>query len=80
VPKEQCLDLEEQLRQAITKTGLSLHEIGRRSGVAAPIVSRFMRADRSLTLPVVARLCRALGLRLCAAAETAPAPKKGKGK
>jgi transcriptional regulator with XRE-family HTH domain len=73
------VDLEEQLRQAIKKTGLSLHEIGRRAGVAAPIVSRFMRADRSLTLPIASRLCQALGLRLTEAAE-APAPKKGRGK
>jgi len=57
--------LEEQLREALRKTGLSHHELARRSGVSQPVLSRFLNGQRSLTLPVAAKLCRALGLRLC---------------
>lgn len=69
--KEPFADLEEQLREALRKTGLSHHELGRRSGVSQPILSRFLSGERSLTLPIAAKVCRALGLRLCPVEEDA---------
>src|SRR5262245_47218389 len=57
--------LAKQLRQAIRDSGLSLYELAKRSGVAAPTLSRFMRNERTLTLPVVSRICDTLGLHLC---------------
>jgi plasmid maintenance system antidote protein VapI len=80
--KKQLADLEEQLRDALVQTGLSMNELARRSGVSQPILSRFVRGDRSLTLPVAARLCSMLGLRLCAEEKPAqaPTPKKRKKK
>jgi transcriptional regulator with XRE-family HTH domain len=82
VTKEQKADLERQLREALGKTGLSLNEIGRRSGVSQPVLSRFMRGERTLTLPVASKLCQMLGLRLCedegAGQAEVPPAKKGR--
>jgi len=77
--QKKSADVEEQLRAALVETGLSMNEIARRSGVSQPTLSRFLRGERSLTLPVAARLCAMLGLRLCTEerpAEAAPAAKK----
>lgn len=71
---EQMADLVDQLRQAIQKSGLTLNEIERRCGVSHAALSRFMRGERSLTLPVVAKLCQVLGLRLCAEDKPAESP------
>jgi transcriptional regulator with XRE-family HTH domain len=63
---KQGSDLAVQLRQAITDSGLSLNEMERRSKVNHAVLSRFMRGQRTLTLPIASRLCGALGLRLAA--------------
>src|SRR5262245_66145994 len=55
--KAQPLPLVAQLRQAIRDSGLSLHELGRRTGVSQGQLSRFLRGDRTLTLPAAARVC-----------------------
>jgi transcriptional regulator with XRE-family HTH domain len=54
-----------QLQDAIRASGLSLQELGRRAGVSQGQLSRFLRGDRTLTLPAAARLCLyfRLGLR-----------------
>jgi plasmid maintenance system antidote protein VapI len=57
-------DLADQLRQAIADCGLSLNALGRVSGVHQAQLSRFLRAERTLTLPAAARLCAYLGLQL----------------
>jgi transcriptional regulator with XRE-family HTH domain len=59
------LPLVAQLRQAIRESGLSLNEIGRRTGVSQGQLSRFLRGDRTLTLPAAARVCVYFGLELC---------------
>lgn len=56
-----------QLRKAVADSGLSISELGRQSGVAVAILSRFMRNERTLTLPVASKLCEALGLKLAPA-------------
>jgi transcriptional regulator with XRE-family HTH domain len=55
----------EQLRAAIVESGLSLQELGRSAGVAASVLSRFVRGERTLKLATVDRLCVALGYGLC---------------
>ena len=60
------LPLVAQLRQAIRDSGLSLNEIGRRAGVSEGQLSRFLRGDRTLTLPAAAKVCLYFGLELCA--------------
>jgi transcriptional regulator with XRE-family HTH domain len=54
-----------QLRDVIRASGLSLNELGRRTGVSEGQLSRFLRGDRTLTLPAAARVCQYLGMELC---------------
>jgi transcriptional regulator with XRE-family HTH domain len=54
-----------QLQQAIRDSNLSLNELGRRTGVSQGQLSRFMRGDRTLTLPAAGRVCDYFGLELC---------------
>jgi DNA-binding phage protein len=54
-----------QLRQAIRDSKLSLNELGRRTGVSQGQLSRFLRGDRTLTLPAAASVCDYFGLELC---------------
>lgn len=53
-----------QLKRAIQDSGLALAEIARRSGVDHSRLSRFVRGERTLTLPAAAKVCEILGLRL----------------
>jgi transcriptional regulator with XRE-family HTH domain len=56
--------MEEHLKTFIRESGESLNQLGKRSGVGADQLSRFMRGKRTLTLPVVSRLFEALNLRV----------------
>jgi transcriptional regulator with XRE-family HTH domain len=57
-------NLEEQLRQAIRASGLSLTQLGHTTGVDSGRLSRFMRGERDLTLAATTKLCEALDLQL----------------
>jgi transcriptional regulator with XRE-family HTH domain len=63
--KQQPLPVVYQLQNAIRTSGLSLNELGRRIGVSEGQLSRFLRGDRTLTLPAAARVCQYFGLELC---------------
>jgi transcriptional regulator with XRE-family HTH domain len=52
------------LRQAILDSGISLNQLGQRTGIHHSRLSRFVREERDLTLAAVDRLCEVLGLRL----------------
>lgn len=58
------LPLVDELQQAIRESGLSLNQIGKQTGVSEAQLSRFVRGQRTLTLPAAAKLCVFLGLRL----------------
>jgi transcriptional regulator with XRE-family HTH domain len=60
-------EMVETIRRAVAECGLSLNELGRRTDVNQAQLSRFMRGERTLTLPAAARVCAALGLRLTSA-------------
>jgi plasmid maintenance system antidote protein VapI len=62
--KKRGTDLEDQLRRAIAGCGLSLNQLAGATGVHQAQLSRFMRAERTLTLTAAARLCVHIGLRL----------------
>jgi transcriptional regulator with XRE-family HTH domain len=62
------------LKEAIQESGLSVNELAKQSGVSQPQLSRFMRGDRSLTLPAAEKLVEFFGMRLVKAGET----RKGK--
>ncbi len=74
----------EQLRERIRASGMQLKQLGEAAGVDPSQLSRFMRAERSLTLPAVEKLCFALGLHLAGDPDAPPAkpkaPRKAKGK
>jgi plasmid maintenance system antidote protein VapI len=53
-----------QIREAVRRSGRSLGELSRATGVGTDRISRFMRGERTLTLPAAAKLCEALGLEL----------------
>jgi len=57
-------DLADQLRRAITGCGLSLNQLATATRVHKAQLSRFLRAERSLTLTAAAKVCAYLGLRL----------------
>lgn len=52
------------LRQAITDSGRSLHELAAASGVDDGRLSRFVRGERGLTTAAIDSLCDCLGLTL----------------
>lgn len=65
MPKRtQRVDLIEQLQTAIRSCGVSLNELARQAGVNHGQLSRFVRGERTLTLPAASRVCQVLGLRL----------------
>ena len=56
--------LQDQLRQAIENSGLSLYRIAKDSGVAYQVLHRFARGERDLTLETATRLADYFGMRL----------------
>ncbi len=67
------MSLQEQLRQAIEDSGATLYAIAKGSGIAYPVLYRFARGERDLTLATASKLADYFGMRL-----TRPRrPKKG---
>jgi plasmid maintenance system antidote protein VapI len=56
--------MEQIIRQAIEKDGRTAKELAEVSGVDTGILSRFLGAKRTMTLPTADKVCRALGLEL----------------
>ena len=78
------LPLIDELQQVIKESGLSLNSIGKQAGVSQAQLSRFVRGERTLTLPVAAKLCVFFGLRLAKSSDdtaetgiTFPQPPRG---
>jgi plasmid maintenance system antidote protein VapI len=63
-------DIAEQLRRAVMGCGLSLNGLAKVTGVHQANLSRFVRGERSLSLPAAAKLCSYLGLALTGPALT----------
>jgi transcriptional regulator with XRE-family HTH domain len=51
----------DDLRQLLAASGCSANELGRRSGVSPSQVSRYLRGERTLSMPVVEKICDGLG-------------------
>ncbi|MHC4067695.1 MAG: helix-turn-helix domain-containing protein [Planctomycetota bacterium] len=60
------------LRRAIADSGLTLTRLAELTGVDEGRLSRFVRGERTLTMPAADALCEVLGLQLV------PRPKVGK--
>ena len=52
------------IRRAVEDSGRTPYAISLESGVSQPVLSRFLRHERSITLDTAEKLCRALGLEL----------------
>ena len=57
--------LSDQVRKAVDASGKSRYRIAKDLGVSEATMSRFMSAERGLTLTVLDRLAEYLGLALC---------------
>ena len=67
-------DIEAQLRQAVLDAGISRYQLADLSGVTEGQLSRFVRRERTLTLPAAAKVAVVLGL------ELRPAKRQQKGR
>lgn len=56
--------LEEQLKTAIAKSGLSVYRLAKDSGVSQPVLCRFVNGQRGITLATASKLVETLGLEL----------------
>jgi len=56
--------LTQQLQAAIAATGQSLYSLSQASGVAAPVLQRFVNGERGITLETAGKLAAHLGLSL----------------
>ena len=56
--------LTRQLQAAIAATGQSLYSIAQASGIAAPVLQRFVNGERGITLETAGKLAEYLGLSL----------------
>ncbi len=56
--------LQDQLREAIEDSGLTLYRIAKGSGVAYQVLHRFARGERDLTLETASRLAEYFGMRM----------------
>jgi hypothetical protein len=64
----------EFIRQAIRESGLTLVELGKAAEVNPTQLYRFVSGERTLTLPVVARVLEVLGLEVVRARPPMPPP------
>ncbi len=56
--------LDDQLRQAVQDSGLTLYAVAKGAGIAYPVLYRFASGERDLTLRTATRLADFFGMRL----------------
>ncbi len=69
---ERMIDLTEQLRRYMRKSGYTMNALAREAGVGYPIVYDFMHERRVISIASAAKICRVLGLTL----QPRPEPKQ----
>ncbi|QDV27375.1 helix-turn-helix domain-containing protein [Aureliella helgolandensis] len=57
-------DWEELLREGVRNSALTAYAIAQEAGVSDGQLSRFLRGERTLTLPVASKIGRVVGLTL----------------
>ena len=58
------MTISQVLRKAMTKSSESLADLQRATGISDTVLSRFVRGERTLTLPTADKLARHLELEL----------------
>lgn len=56
--------LQDQFREAIASSGLTLYRIAKDAGIVYPVLHRFASGERDLTLETASRLADYFGMRL----------------
>ena len=59
--------LVDELREAIVNSGQTEYRVAKDSGVPQPVLNRFLRGERGISLGTAAKLCAYLGLHLAPA-------------
>jgi transcriptional regulator with XRE-family HTH domain len=54
----------DELRNAILNSGQTEYRVAKESGVAQPVLNRFLRGERGISLNTAAKLCKYLRLHL----------------
>jgi plasmid maintenance system antidote protein VapI len=54
----------DELREAIRNSGETEYRVAKESGVAQPILNRFLHGERGVSLETAAKVCKYLGLHL----------------
>jgi len=57
----------DELLKAISNSGLTEYRVAKDSGVPQPVLNRFLRGERGISLATAAKLCAYLGLHLAPA-------------
>lgn len=60
------------LRAAVERAGLSGYALAQLTGVAAPVITRWLRGERNLSLDTADRLAAGLGLEFTTAPKKSP--------
>jgi transcriptional regulator with XRE-family HTH domain len=58
------LTIIDELREAILNSGETEYRVAKESGVAQPILNRFLRGERGVSLETAAKVCQYLSLHL----------------
>lgn len=58
------MDLQDQLKQAIEDSELTLYRVAKGSGIAYQVLHRFVSGERDLTLTTASKLADYFGMRL----------------
>ena len=62
--RRRTVDLEDQLRRAIRRSGLSPYRVATDAEVDRSVMTRFLNGDRGITLATASRICGVLGIEL----------------
>ena len=57
----------DELLKAIANSGVTEYRVAKDSGVPQPVLNRFLRGERGISLQTAAKLCKYLNLHLAAA-------------
>ncbi len=62
--KKKYIGLDERIRHEIVVQELTGYRLAKMSGVSETVICRFLKGERTLTLPTASKLVQALGLEL----------------
>lgn len=64
-----AIDFTEAILERMEALGMNRAELARRAGVSAPAVTRWLSADRNLTLVTMLKIAKAVGVKVTVSVE-----------